>query len=92
MSDFAGALDWLLAEARRGVTIQRYKGLGEMDADQLWETTMDPQARTLIRVIIEDGIGAADAENIFSTLMGEEVLPRKKFIQAHARTVKELDV
>ena len=77
---------------KRAPHVQRYKGLGEMNPRQLWETTMDPQARTLIRVIIEDGIGAADAENIFSTLMGEEVLPRKKFIQAHARTVKELDV
>lgn len=77
---------------KRAPHVQRYKGLGEMNPRQLWETTMDPQYRTLIRVIIEDGIGAADAENIFSTLMGEEVLPRKKFIQAHARTVKELDV
>jgi DNA gyrase subunit B len=77
---------------KRAPHIQRYKGLGEMNPRQLWETTMDPQYRTLVRVIIEDGIGAADAENVFSTLMGEEVLPRKQFIQAHARTVKDLDV
>ena len=77
---------------KRAPHIQRYKGLGEMNPRQLWETTMDPQFRTLVRVIIEDGIGAADAENVFSTLMGEEVLPRKQFIQAHARTVKDLDV
>jgi DNA gyrase subunit B len=71
------------------VAVQRYKGLGEMDAEQLWETTMDPEKRTLLRVDIEN---AMEADIIFSHLMGEEVEPRKKFIQAHAAQVRNLDV
>ena len=71
------------------VSIQRYKGLGEMNAEQLWETTMNPQNRTLLKVIIED---TKEADKIFDILMGEEVLPRKKFIQTHAKMVKNLDV
>ena len=77
---------------KRNAQLQRYKGLGEMNPQQLWETTMDPETRTLIKVIIEEGIGAAEAEKVFSELMGEEVAPRKKFIQFHARSVKDLDV
>jgi DNA gyrase subunit B len=73
----------------RSVNIQRYKGLGEMNADQLWETTMDPERRTLLRVDIES---AMDADRVFSDLMGEEVAPRKKFIQSHAAQVRNLDV
>ncbi|OGO50205.1 MAG: DNA gyrase subunit B [Chloroflexi bacterium RBG_16_68_14] len=73
----------------KGVTVQRYKGLGEMNPEQLWETTMDPERRTLLRVDIES---AMEADRIFSTLMGEEVEPRKKFIQAHASQVRNLDV
>ena len=69
--------------------IQRYKGLGEMTPEQLWETTMNPQTRTLLSVSIHD---AAKADEIFRVLMGEEVLPRKTFIQAHAKSVKNLDV
>ena len=77
---------------KRNHYLQRYKGLGEMNPVQLWETTMDPSTRTLLKVVIEEGIGAGEADRIFSDLMGEDVAPRKKFIQAHARSVKELDV
>ena len=77
---------------KRNVHLQRYKGLGEMNPDQLWETTMDPEKRNLLSVVIEEGIGGAEAEKMFSELMGEEVAPRKRFIQAHARSVKELDI
>lgn len=73
----------------KGENIQRYKGLGEMNPDQLWETTMDPTKRTLLKVTIED---AERADNVFSVLMGSEVLPRRRFIQTHASEIKELDV
>lgn len=73
----------------KGDNIQRYKGLGEMNAEQLWETTMDPTKRYLVQISIED---AERADHIFKVLMGDEVLPRKKFIQTHAAKVKDLDV
>ena len=74
---------------RSGVSLQRYKGLGEMSAQQLWDTTMNPETRTILQVNIED---AVKADKIFETLMGDEVPPRKAFIQAHARSVKNLDI
>lgn len=74
---------------KKNVSIQRYKGLGEMNKDQLWETTMNPEKRTLVKITVED---AKEADRIFDILMGDEVLPRKKFIQNWAKTVKNLDI
>ena len=82
-------------DGKRNIQLQRYKGLGEMNPDQLWETTMDPATRTLLQVTIEDVLDAEEgmsADETFTTLMGEEVAPRKNFINSYARTVVELDV
>ena len=82
-------LDSFIKDKIINPSIQRYKGLGEMNPDQLWETTMDPEKRVVLQVIIDD---AKEADRMFDTLMGEEVLPRKKFIQTYAKEVRNLDI